>query len=121
LRTSISEFANTERNREHLLPMDTYSFFSSVDYFTSGKCLHPRLSFVCAMGVMLVQVCTMALLAVDVIDIQNPDNPLDVPPGVDMPVRITQVLALIITLVSQDEVRLSLNISQWIPHQHASS
>ena len=99
---------------EHLLPRDTYSFFACVRYFSSdNKCPLPGISFFLALSVMAIQVCTMSLLAVDVIDIkhdQNPPNFLGVPTGVGWQVRVTQVLAILITVVSQDEVRLSLNV-----------
>lgn len=93
---------------EPLLPEDSYSFLATArsdheTWYRQGR------SFYAALGIFLFQILTFALLAFDIVDIEN-DNPLDIPAGVDIQVRISQLIALIITAISQDEVRQSLNV-----------
>ena len=96
---------------ESLLPSDTYSFFTSGDYFSlQYSTCFCSLTFITAFGVMVIQLTTMSLLLSDVLDHDAVDNPLGIPGGADFAVRCTQVLALFIAVVSQDEVRLSLNL-----------
>lgn len=49
------------------------------------------------------------LLTLDVIDRDDENNPLGIPAGVGWEVQTSQLIALAITVVSQDEVRQSLN------------
>jgi hypothetical protein len=46
----------------------------------------------------------------DVVDQDNKENRLDIPVGVENQVRYAQLIAIVITVISQDEVRQSLNV-----------
>jgi hypothetical protein len=89
-----------------ILPQDTYSFFAIAK--TRKGC--PELSLGLAIFVLVLQVVTLTFLALDVVDRENYDNPLGMPPGVDWTVQVCQLIALFITVITQDEVRVSLNV-----------
>ena len=91
-----------------LLPEDSYSFLAITRHDTS--CKNPGVSFIWAILIFWFQILTLTLLAVDVIDLKNGDNKLGIPGNVDWQVRIAQLIAIIITVISQDEVRQSFNV-----------
>jgi hypothetical protein len=53
---------------------------------------------------------TFSLVAIDIIAVDRPDNPLGFPPNVNFNVRITQLIAIVISVVTQDDIRTSLNL-----------
>jgi hypothetical protein len=82
---------------ERSLPMDTFSFIIISGPFS--------LSFLIAIIVFSFQIAIFSLVSVDVIDLSNSRNPFNFPPNVESTVRATQVLAIIIAIVTQDDVK----------------
>lgn len=76
---------------EPLLPEDSYSFLAITRRDTRNSCRHIGSTFYMGVGVLVFQALTLSLLAVDTIDIKNDGNWLDIPAGVTVPVRISQV------------------------------
>lgn len=94
---------------EPVLPPDAYSFFAIADFIAhSNSCCHyPQLSFAIALSVFIFQLLTLSFLVTDYVidfaDAQNAGNRLGVPSGVDWTVQVCQLIALAITVISQDE------------------
>ena len=82
---------------ERSLPKDTFSFI-----FISRLLSVP---FLIAIIVFSFQVAIFSLVSVDVIDLSNSRNPFNIPTNVESTVRATQVLAIIIAIVAQDDVK----------------
>ena len=91
----------TSTNSIHtiFLPDDTYSFLVFSRHI---------MSLSLAMGVAMIQFMTMALLLVDVINLDDDNNnnnnntnnnPLNIPPAVTIPVALCQLIALFSTLL----------------------
>ena len=79
------------------LPKDTFSFI-----FISRPLSVP---FLIAIIVFSFQIAIFSLVSVDVIDLSNSRNPFNIPTNVESTVRATQVLAIIIAIVTQDDVK----------------
>ena len=79
------------------LPKDTFSFIIISSLFS--------LPFLIAIIVFSFQVAIFSLVSVDVIDLSNNKNPFNIPTNVESTVRATQVLAIIIAIVTQDDVK----------------
>jgi hypothetical protein len=81
------------------LPPDTFSFL------VCSKILSQP--FVLGMTVFIFQITIYSLLALDLI---NPlsENPLDIPANVETNVRVTQFLAVIVAVLTQADLRTSL-------------
>ena len=82
---------------ERSLPKDTFSFI-----FISRLLSVP---FLIAIIVFSFQIAIFSLVSVDVIDLSNSRNPFNIPTNVESTVRATQVLAIIIAIVTQDDVK----------------
>jgi hypothetical protein len=82
---------------ERSLPKDTFSFI-----FISRPLSVP---FLVAIIVFSFQIIIFSLVSVDVIDLSNSKNPFHLPPNVESTVRATQALAIIIAIVTQDDVK----------------
>jgi len=82
---------------ERSLPKDTFSFI-----FISRLLSVP---FLIAIIVFSFQIAIFSLVSVDVIDLSNSRNPFNIPTNVESTVRATQVLAIIIAIVAQDDVK----------------
>ena len=82
---------------ERYLPKDTFSFI-----FISRPLSVP---FLIAIIVFSFQIAIFSLVSVDVIDLSNSRNPFNMPTNVESTVRATQVLAIIIAIVTQDDVK----------------
>ncbi len=82
------------------LPEDTFSFllYSNV----------PSGPFFCAIIVFSLQIAIYAIIALNIIDLSNEKNPVNFPPDVDVPVRISEAFAIAIAIMSQDDVRKAL-------------
>jgi hypothetical protein len=63
------------------------------------------LPFLIAIIVFSFQTAIFSLVSVDVIDLSNSSNPFNIPTNVESTVRATQVLAIIIAIVTQDDVK----------------
>ena len=102
--------STTTRNRncpdEVLMPRylanDTFSFL-----IFSNHCSMP--SFLATM-VYSLQLAIFALVCADVIDIDNKGNPFNLPPNVESTVRITEVLAISVAIITQDDVRKAVTL-----------
>lgn len=60
--------------------------------------------------VFSLQIAIFVILTVDIIDVSNARNPMMFPPNVETPVRITEVLAIVIAIITQDDVRKAVNL-----------
>jgi hypothetical protein len=100
--TFANKPANKPANTHILLPEDTFSFFAFVGVYSW--------SFFVAFLVFFVQVTTLSLLIADSIDRKNEQNPLGIPASVESPVRASQLLALLIAVISQTDVVSSANL-----------
>jgi hypothetical protein len=85
------------------LTNDTFSFLVS-----SSKTLSSPVLF--AIVVFIIQVAVFTLVAIDITDLENTGNILNIPHNVEAPVRVTEVLALIIAVLTQDDIRTSMNL-----------
>ena len=92
------------------LPEDAYSILASWEWKTK-----PFL--IAALVVIGLQIVILVLLIFDVLGTNDwTDNPLGVPVNVRVPVRIAQFLATIISLFSQDDLRVAIaGIFQGVP------
>jgi hypothetical protein len=79
------------------LPKDTFSFIIISSLFS--------LPFLIGIIVFSFQIAIFSLVSVDVIDLDNSRNPFNIPTNVESTVRATQVLAIIIAIVTQDDVK----------------
>jgi hypothetical protein len=74
------------------LPKDTFSFIIISSLFS--------LPFLIATIVFSFQIAIFSLVSVDVINLSNSSNPFNIPTNVESTVRATQVLAIIIAIVT---------------------
>jgi hypothetical protein len=98
----ISRNASQELLTERNLPRDTFSFL----VYTTRSSLPSLLAFL----VFCLQTAIFSLVSVDVIDMSNTRNPLNIPPNVEPTVRTTEVLAIIIAIITQDDVKKVIHI-----------
>lgn len=84
------------------LTEDTFSF---VIY-----CHVQSRAFILATLVFSLQIAIFIILAVDIIDVSNKKNPLALPANVETPVRITELIAIVIAIITQDDVRKAVNL-----------
>jgi hypothetical protein len=98
----ISRNFSQEMLTERCLPRDTFSFL----VYTRRSSLPSLLAAL----VFCIQTAIFSLVSVDVIDMSNPRNPLNFPPNVESTVRTTEVLAIIIAIITQDDVKKVIHI-----------
>jgi hypothetical protein len=67
-------------------------------------------SFAWSFMIFLIQIFTFALVAWNIIDIDHPTNPLGIPPNVDTSVRVTQLIAIVIAVATQEDIRTGVNL-----------
>eukprot|EP00984_Skeletonema_dohrnii_P013913 scaffold5828_cov85-Skeletonema_dohrnii-CCMP3373.AAC.3 len=84
------------------LPEDTFSFL----IYSRGK----SCTFFLATFVFLFQIAIYAVLAVDIIDVSKKKNPFKLPVNVETPVRIAEALAIVVAIITQDDVRKAVNL-----------
>ncbi len=96
LKSSRSQLADEGKKK---LPPDTFSFL------VCSKILSQP--FVLGITVFIFQITIYSLLAVDLIKPFS-DNPLGIPANVETTVRGTQFLALIVAVLTQADIRISL-------------
>lgn len=91
-----------DSSTEKLLPEDTFSFlvFARVGSPT----------FWYGLGVFIFQMTLLSLLTSDSVDSSDFSNPVGIPADVNPAVRISQFLAMVVTVVSQQDVVESLNV-----------
>jgi hypothetical protein len=100
--SSISQKLPKGLLTERYLPRDTFSFL----VYTRRLSLP---SLVAAL-VFCLQIAIFSLVSVDVIDLSSAGNPLNFPPGVEATVRATEVLAIIVAILTQDDVKKVIHI-----------
>jgi F0F1-type ATP synthase membrane subunit b/b' len=89
-----------EREGKKQLPPDTFSFLVCSEMRSQP--------FLLGISVFLFQIFIFSLLAIDLIDRDSEDNPLGIPANVETIVRVTQFLAIIISVLTQADLRTSL-------------
>ena len=87
---------------ERYLPKDTFSFL----IFSNTRSKPSLLAGI----VFSLQMAIFILVCADVVDPDNRGNPFNLPPNVTAPVRITEVLAICVAIITQDDVRKSINL-----------
>lgn len=85
---------------ERTLASDTFSFMT-----ISRPNTHP---FLLGFAVFFIQMVTFCLVLFNLIDFGS-DNPLNIPADVVLPVRCTQLVALIIAVATQEDVRVAFS------------
>ena len=107
----LGKFHTSDDSLEHYyLPPDTYSFFACVEYCSTV--------FLIAVLVLVIQLGTLWIFLTDYVDLSYQKNPIEIPGGMKIGVSIAQMIALLISCFSQDEIRASLNVLQLGYHQH---
>ena len=94
LSTSERDFA------ERTLPEDTFSFLIYSDVFSW--------SFICGMMVFLFQISIYIILGMNIIDIEKKKNPVGFPIDVVTEVRISEAIAIFISIIAQHDVRRAI-------------
>eukprot|EP00984_Skeletonema_dohrnii_P011554 scaffold4626_cov110-Skeletonema_dohrnii-CCMP3373.AAC.1 len=84
------------------LPEDTFSFI-----IYSHVCSR---AFFLAILVFSFQVAVYALLAYDITDLSDEINPFKLPVNVEMSVRIAEAFAIVVAVITQDDVQQALNL-----------
>ena len=102
LRLSNFNSFKDDEARKKLLSPDTFSFLM----FTHLR----SKAFLWAMAAFVVQILIFTFLAVNVIDLKNTNNPICIPTNVDVAVRVTQVIAIIVAVVTQENLRTALTL-----------
>eukprot|EP00984_Skeletonema_dohrnii_P011557 scaffold4626_cov110-Skeletonema_dohrnii-CCMP3373.AAC.4 len=101
---SIITKAPSSESKDRCLSEDTFSFLIICSHIRSR-------AFFLAILVFSFQITIYALLAYDIIG--NPFNPNrsnPLPVNVTMPVRIAEVLAIVVAIITQDDVRKAVNL-----------
>lgn len=97
-RSSISDYT------KRCLPADTFSFliYSSVQ----------SRPFFLAAFVFLLQIAILVILSLDIINLDNDNakNPMNFPPNVEYPVRVSEVLAIMIAIITQEDIRKAVSL-----------
>ena len=91
------------------LSRDIYSIL-----FVTNPRRHP---FAFAIMVFAFQIFVLALVCIDVIDLQNTFNPLDIPAGVNAAVRAAQFIAILVSVATQDDLITAIN---WLHNGYPS-
>eukprot|EP00984_Skeletonema_dohrnii_P005759 scaffold2037_cov87-Skeletonema_dohrnii-CCMP3373.AAC.1 len=67
-------------------------------------------AFFLATFVFTFQIAIYSVLAYDITHFSNPKNPLKLPVGVETPVRIASAFAIVVAIITQDDVRKVANL-----------
>eukprot|EP00984_Skeletonema_dohrnii_P022939 scaffold12054_cov112-Skeletonema_dohrnii-CCMP3373.AAC.6 len=98
--TAMTQSTSGRDYAERNLPDDTFSFLIYSD--VCSQC------FLCGILVFLFQMSIYVVLANDIINLDNNKNPFGFPFNVSIPVRISEVLAIFISILTQHDVRKAL-------------
>eukprot|EP00984_Skeletonema_dohrnii_P022937 scaffold12054_cov112-Skeletonema_dohrnii-CCMP3373.AAC.4 len=106
--TTITQSTSDRELTERNLPDDTFSFLIYTN--VCSPC------FLCGIMVFLFQISIYVVLANDIIDCKVNDvtdcvkkkNPFGFPINVSIPVRISEVLAILISIIAQEDVRKAI-------------
>ena len=99
--SSDSEEEELKEDDAQLLPHNEFSFVS-ISRVNSRP-------FWAGVGVFTMQSVVLVFLCLDIVNRRASRNPMGVPPNVKITVRVCQVLALIISVLSEDNLHHSLN------------
>ena len=99
--SSNSEEEGLGEDDVELLPHDTFSFIA-VSRVKSR-------SFWVGVVVFVLQMAALLFLCLDIVDPRASRNHMGVPPNVEITVRVCQVLAIIISVLCEDNLHHSLN------------
>ncbi len=88
----------SDESDDPCLPEDTFSFLIICSHVCSR-------TFFLATFVFTFQIAIYALLAYDITDLSNPINPFKLPTGVETSVRIAELFAIVVAIITQDDVR----------------
>lgn len=100
--TGGMDFAGEDEEHNEPLPEDSFTFM-----FVACPWGMP---FWSAIALMLTQIGTFALLVGSTVDVENPDNVLGLPTNVSPAVRVTQLVAIVITVLTQDDIRSGIEM-----------
>jgi len=67
-------------------------------------------AFVLATFVFLFQIAIYVVLAIDIINASDPNNPLKFPVNVEGAVRAAEFLAIVVAIITQDDLRKAVNL-----------
>ncbi len=98
--TTITQSTSARDFTERTLPEDTFSFLIYTDVFSS--------CFLLGIMVFLFQTSIYAVLLFDIIVSGSENNRFNFPINVDKPVRIAEVLAILISIITQQDVRKAI-------------
>ena len=91
-----------DEEKNEPLPEDSFTFmFVACPY---------GMPFWSAIGLMVVQIGTFGLLVGSTVDVDNPDNILGLPANISPAVRVTQLVAIVITILTQDDIRAGIEM-----------
>eukprot|EP00984_Skeletonema_dohrnii_P003662 scaffold1261_cov78-Skeletonema_dohrnii-CCMP3373.AAC.2 len=99
---SIITIITPSESDEPCLPEDTFSYLVYSH--------PPSRAFFLAMVVLLFQITIYFVLALNIIDVSNGRNPLKLPVNVGPSVRVAEVLAIVVAIISQDGARKAVNL-----------
>jgi hypothetical protein len=95
--------ATPTQSDDPCLPTDTFSFLIICPNLQSR-------AFFLATVVFSFQIAIYAVLAYDITNLSNPINPLKFPVNVETPVRIAEAFAIVVAIITQDDVRKAVNL-----------
>jgi hypothetical protein len=105
--SSISDYTNRRSSSisdytKRYLPEDTFSFLIYIN-------IQSRAFFLAAF-VFSLQITILVILSFDIIDLSIAKNPMSFPPNVELPVRTSEALAIVIAIITQEDVRKAVNL-----------
>ena len=95
-------FAKPDETKEKCLPHDSFSFMIMAKTCTS--------SFVAAIAIFTLQMVVFILLLLDLAAAGEPGNAFGVPANVSAQLRCTQFIAVLVSVITQQDLRTSLTL-----------
>mmetsp|Transcript_29784 Transcript_29784/g.50793 ORF Transcript_29784/g.50793 Transcript_29784/m.50793 type:complete len:1440 (-) Transcript_29784:34-4353(-) len=96
--TTMTQSTSDREFTKRDLAEDTFSFL----IYANVPC------FLCGILVFLFQMAIYVVLADDIINVDNKKNPFGFPFNVSIPVRISEFLAILISIIAQEDVRKAI-------------
>jgi hypothetical protein len=110
-RTDSAAYAAAKNGEVSFIHDEKYRRTLSGDTFSLMCFSRPTsLSFAWSIAIFLIQIFVFTLVAVNIIDYDHPTNPLGIPSNVDTAVRITQLMAIVIAVATQQDIRTGVNL-----------
>ena len=91
-----------DEDDEKFLSEDTYSFMPASPTWSA--------SFGLSLGVVTLRLVAYALIGANILNPSDHHNPLQLPGNVDVAVRVTQIIAIIVAVITQHDVITSLDL-----------